>query len=46
VVTSVRDVFSGKQLEITRDDEGYLSIAVTLAPGEGQLLATDVTDRK
>lgn len=46
VMTSVRDVFSGKAYEIARDDEGYLSVAVTLAPGEGQLLATDVRSRK
>ena len=42
VLTSVRDVFSGKSLEVGKDEEGYLTVALTLAPGEGQLLATDV----
>ncbi len=44
--TSARDVFNGKGLEVKqRDKEGCLSVSLTLAPGEGQLLATDVTDR-
>jgi len=41
--TSARDVFSGKALDVKpRDEEGYLSAAFTLAPGEGKLFATDV----
>jgi len=46
VLTSVRDVYSGKNLEIGRDEEGYLTVPLTLAPGEGQLLATDVANAK
>lgn len=41
-MTSVKDVFSGQDLEVKPcDAEGYLSVSLTLAPGEGQLLATD-----
>ncbi len=46
VLTGVQDVFSGKELKVEKDEEGYLSVAVTLAPGEGQLLATDAAGRK
>jgi hypothetical protein len=31
---------------VTQDEEGYLSVAVTLEPGEGKLLATDAAGRK
>jgi hypothetical protein len=40
-LTKVRDVYGGERLPIQRDDEGYLRIPITLAPGEGRLLATD-----
>jgi hypothetical protein len=46
VLTKVQDVFSGKELEVKQDDEGYLYVTVTLAPGEGQLLATDAESRQ
>jgi hypothetical protein len=45
-VTTVRDVYSGRKLGVRRDSEGYLVVPVTLAPGEGQLLATNVADVK
>jgi hypothetical protein len=45
-VTSVRDVYSGRKLHVKRDNEGYLTVSLTLAPGQGQLLATDVADVK
>lgn len=45
-LTSVQDVFYGKDLEVTQDEEGYLSVAITLKPGEGKLLATDAASRK
>jgi len=46
VLNGVRDVYSGKDLKIERDEEGYWSVPITLATGEGQLLAIDVTDRQ
>lgn len=46
VWTSARDVFTGEDLEVKPDEEGYLSAAVTLGPGEGRLLATDVANRE
>jgi hypothetical protein len=44
-LTDVRDVYSGERLPIQRDDEGYLSIPITLAPGDGRLLATDARSK-
>jgi hypothetical protein len=41
----VRAVFSGKRALVESDEEGYLSVPLTLAPGEGQLLATDAASR-
>ena len=46
VLNGVRDVYSGKDLKVERDEEGYWSVPITLAPGEGRLLAIDVTDRQ
>lgn len=43
-LTGVRDVFSGKKLRIEREEEGYLSVPLTLGPGGGKLLGMDVTD--
>ena len=43
-VSSVRDVYSGRKLDVNRDNEGYTAVPLALAPGEGQLLATDVAD--
>jgi hypothetical protein len=40
-LTSVRDVFTGRDLKVGRDEEGYWSVPLTLAPGDAQLLATD-----
>jgi len=46
-LSRVRDVFTGKELPVKpRDEEGYLSVPFQLGPGEGQLLETDVKDRK
>jgi hypothetical protein len=46
-LAGVRDVYSGKALEVKPpDEEGYLSVPLTLEPGEGQLLAMEVTDRQ
>jgi len=46
-LSRVRDVFTGKELPVKpRDEEGYLSVPFELGPGEGQLLETDVKDRK
>ncbi|MGB2820870.1 MAG: hypothetical protein WBF17_07810 [Phycisphaerae bacterium] len=45
-LTSVRDVYSGEKLQVKRDEEGYLTVPLTLAPGEGKLLATDAADAK
>jgi hypothetical protein len=45
-LTSVRDVYGGGRLQVKRDEEGYLSVPLTLAPGEGRLLATDAADAK
>ncbi|MFQ5808814.1 MAG: hypothetical protein ACE5JM_04255, partial [Armatimonadota bacterium] len=41
---SVRDLFGGEDLKIESDEEGYLSIPLTLRPGEGKLLHMDVAD--
>lgn len=40
-LTGVRDVFTGRALKIGRDEEGYWSVPLALAPGDAQLLATD-----
>jgi hypothetical protein len=40
---SVRSVYSGRSLQVARDDEGYLSVPVTLAAGDGDLLVTDAS---
>ncbi|MBM4084871.1 MAG: hypothetical protein FJ272_08795 [Planctomycetes bacterium] len=46
-LAAVRDVYSGKALEVRPpDEEGYLSVPLPLEPGEGQLLALEVTDRQ
>ncbi len=44
-LSSVRDVFSGRNFPVSRDAEGYLSVPFTLEPGEGMLLATDARPR-
>jgi hypothetical protein len=40
-VSSLRDVYGGQELPLTRDAEGYWSARLTLEPGEGKLLVTD-----
>jgi len=45
-LTTVQDLFSGEKLEVTHDEEGYLSVPVVLAPGEGKLLVTDAKQKK
>jgi len=42
----VRDVFADKALKVGRDEEGYWTIPLTLAPGEGKLLAVDAALRR
>ncbi|MBS3763212.1 MAG: hypothetical protein KGZ25_07925 [Planctomycetes bacterium] len=40
--TEAREVYAGEDLEVKpRDAEGYLSVAITLRPGEGRLIRTD-----
>jgi len=40
--TSARDVFADKDIPVSpRDEEGYLSIPLTLGPGEGKLIVTN-----
>ena len=46
VLTDVQDLYSGERLPIQLDEEGYLSVPVTLQPGEGRLLATDAGSRQ
>lgn len=41
VLTDVRDIYNGDCLPVQLDDEGYLSVSITLAPGDGRLLVTD-----
>jgi hypothetical protein len=43
-LSGVRDVYSARSLSIERDEEGYLSVPLTLEPGGGWLLAMDVAD--
>ncbi|MDP6355408.1 MAG: hypothetical protein QF473_09925 [Planctomycetota bacterium] len=40
-LTKARDIFNGEDLEISSelDDEGYWRVSLSLAPGEGKLLA-------
>jgi hypothetical protein len=45
-LTTVQDLFNNQQLPIQLDEEGYLSVPVTLAPGEGKLLATDASGKQ
>jgi len=46
-LSKVASVFNGRELKIERDrKDGYLSIPLTLAPGEGQLLVTDAKGRE
>lgn len=46
-LNTVRDVFGAEDQEVKpRDEEGYLSVPLTLPPGEGRLLATDAKARK
>jgi hypothetical protein len=42
-LTRVRDIFSGEDLEISPelDEEGYWRVSLSLAPGEGKLLALE-----
>ncbi len=40
-MTTVEDLFNHRQLPIRLDEEGYLSVPVSLGPGEGKLLTTD-----
>jgi len=45
--TKAQDVFAGTALEVKpRDKEGYLSVQVTLKPGEGKLVETDAKVNK
>ena len=44
--TIAREVFSGEELNIARNDEGYLSAPLTLEPGEGKLILTDAKVKK
>ena len=44
-LTSVRDVYTGRDFKVEQDAEGYLSVPLAMEPGEGLLLATDVKDR-
>ncbi len=44
-LTSVRDVYTGRQFKVEQDDEGYLTVPLALEPGQGLLLATDVKDK-
>ena len=45
-LTGARDVYSGKKLEVKPcDEEGYVSVPLSLEPGGGQLLALDVAGK-
>lgn len=46
-LSRVEDVYTGRKLEVQPvDQEGYLSVPLTLEPGEGMLLRTDVVNKK
>lgn len=46
-LSRVQDVYTARRLEVQPvDKEGYRSVPLTLAPGEGMLLRTDVVNKK
>ena len=45
-LTTVRDIYADKDLPFERDEEGYWAIPLTLAPGDGRLLAVNLADKK
>jgi hypothetical protein len=45
-VSSFREVFSDKELQVTQDAEGYWRVPLMLEPGEGKLIMTDAKVKK
>jgi hypothetical protein len=44
-IEGVRDVFSGRSPGVETDEEGYLAVPVSLAPGDGMLLEMEISDK-